>query len=468
MNGAPRTLLDRLWEQHRVKQLPGGEDLLHVDRFCLHDLTGIVAIPELMDHGRSPLAPGLNFAVTDHAVSSAPDRADRRDERYRKFVEGMREQARRAGLRHFDIGDAGQGIVHVIGPELGLTLPGATFLCTDSHTCTHGALGALAWGIGSTDAGHVLATQTIVQRKPRAMRLSVDGALPPGVTAKDLILAVIKRFGAGFGNGYAIEFAGPAIDASAVEERLTLCNMTVELGARIGFIAPDERVFSYLQGRPFAPAGESWDRALAHWRGLRSDDDAEFDREAAYDASSLKPQVSWGTSVDQSVDIDGIVPTPEGKDEERRAADEALDYMGLRPGDRLAGLRIGHAFIGSCTNGRLTDLKAAAAVIGGRRVAPHVRAWVVPGSTAVKRAAEAEGLDRIFREAGFEWRESACSLCSAVNGETVPPGERAISSTNRNFVGRQGPGARTHLASPATVAASAIEGRIADPRELAR
>jgi 3-isopropylmalate/(R)-2-methylmalate dehydratase large subunit len=469
MTQQPQTLLDKLWSQHVVKRLSAAEDLIHVDRFFLHDLSGLIAIPDLRQRGLTMLSPALNFAVTDHAVSTARGRENHVDAKSRRYVFEMRDLMREAGIRHFDIGDDDQGIVHVIGPELGLTLPGITFLCTDSHTCTHGALGALAWGVGQTDALHILATQTIVQAKPKAMRIRLDGALPRGVTAKDAILAVIGRYGAGAGVGYAVEFAGSAVQAMLIEERLTLCNMAAELGSRTGIIAPDDATADYLHGRPYAPSGALWDRAVASWRDLHSDDEATFDRDLSMDLSDLQPQVTWGTSVDQVQPIGGRVPDPAHAPEAkaRAAIDAALRYMDLQPHQLLQGLPIQHAFIGSCTNGRISDLKIAADIVRGRKVAAGVRAWVVPGSTSVKRIAERDGLDRVFKDAGFDWRESGCSLCSAVNGDIVAPGERSISTTNRNFVGRQGPGSRTHLASPAMVAASALTGTITDPRTLA-
>lgn len=462
----PATLLDKLWSQHVVRPLSAEEDLIHVDRFFLHDLSGVAVIPDLRRRGLTVLSPALNFAVTDHAVSTEAGREQHADTRNHRNVIEMRDLMREAGLRHFDIGDSEQGIVHVIAPELGLCLPGTTFLCTDSHTCTNGALGALAWGIGSTDAVHVLATQTIAQTKPRSLRVRLDGKLPRGVYAKDVILAVIGRFGAGTGAGYAVEFAGTAVNAMSIEERLTICNMSVELGSKTGIIAPDDVTFAYLYGRRFSPSGKLWDDALNIWRELKSDDEAIFNMDLQLDVSDLAPQVTWGTSVDQVLPINGCVPDPQsaGETKTRTAVAEALDYMGLEPHQPLEGLPVQHVFIGSCTNGRLSDLTIAAQFVWGRHVAPGVRAWVVPGSTQVKRAAERAGLDRIFLEAGFEWRESGCSMCSAVNGDAVPPGERSVSTTNRNYVGRQGPKSRTHLASPAVAAIAAVTGVLTDPR----
>lgn len=463
----PSTLLDKLWSQHVVRALSAEEDLIHVDRFFLHDLSGVIAVPDLRRRGLTMLSPFLNFAVTDHAVSTEAAREHHTDRRSQRYVIEMRALMREAGLRHFDIGDSEQGIVHVIAPELGLSLPGTTFLCTDSHTCTNGALGALAWGVGSTDAVHILATQTIAQVKPRPMRVRLDGTLRGGVYAKDVILAVIGRFGAGIGAGYAVEFAGTAAQAMSMEERLTLCNMSVEFGSKTGIIGPDDVTFEYLKGRPFAPSGKLWEHALCAWRGMKSDDDAIFDEELHLDVSGLAPQVTWGTSVDQVLPIDGRAPDPQsaGDNKTRTAIADALDYMGLRPHQPIEGLPVQHVFIGSCTNGRLSDLAVAAKLLRGHRIAPNVKAWVVPGSTQVKRAAEREGLDRIFLDAGFEWRESGCSMCSAVNGEIVPPGERSVSTTNRNYVGRQGPKSRTHLASPAVAAVAAVTGVLTDPRK---
>jgi 3-isopropylmalate/(R)-2-methylmalate dehydratase large subunit len=370
----------------------------------------------------------------------------------------------------FDIDEPGQGIVHVIGPELGLSLPGCLIVCGDSHTCTHGGLGALAFGIGSSELTHVLATQAIIQRRPKTMRVKFEGALPLGVTAKDLILALIGQIGAAGGTGFAVEYAGSAVRDLPVEGRLTICNLSIELGAKMGLIAPDENTFEYIRGRTYAPKGEMWDRAVAAWRQLPSDPDAVFDKEVIVDVGKIIPQVTWGISPEHVIGVDGRVPDPgEIADPAKRAAIEtALDYMGLKAGAPIMGTPVDWVFIGSCTNSRLSDLRAAAAVARGRKVAPGVRAWVVPGSETVKRDAVAEGLDKIFIEAGFEWREPGCSMCLAANGETVAPGQRSVSTSNRNFIGRQGPRARTHLASPATAAAAAISGTIADVRTMER
>ncbi len=470
-----RTAFDKIWSLHEVAVLPDGTSLLHVDRHLLHELTGLDALKQLEKRALPVHSPELSFATVDHVISTRADRdsSDARpgDEPWSAaMVEGMRERSRAHAIPIFDVRDRRQGIVHVVFPELGVSLPGALIVCSDSHTCTHGAFGAVAWGIGSSEGVHVLATQTIRQRRPRTMRVTVDGALAPGVTAKDLVLHVIGQLGASAGTGYAVEFAGPAIRALGMEQRMTVCNMAIELGAKIGFIAPDEVTFEYLRGRPFAPAGAAFDAAVAHWRSMTTDTDAVFDREERIDASAVRPQVTWGTSPEHTMAIDAAVPDPaaEADPKRRQTMQLALEYMGLAPGQRIVDAPVDRVFIGSCTNSRLSDLEAAAVVVRGRRVAPNVRAWVVPGSLTVKRAAEAAGLDAVFRAAGFEWRSPGCSMCVAVNGDIVAPGERCVSTSNRNFVGRQGPGARTHLASPAVAAASAIAGRIADPRDVTR
>jgi 3-isopropylmalate/(R)-2-methylmalate dehydratase large subunit len=407
--------------------------------------------------------PDLTFATPDHAISSAPGRTTDTNAAGGTLLREMRRRCAGAGIRVFDIGESGQGIVHVIGPELGITQPGMLIVCADSHTCTHGGLGALAWGIGASEATHVLATQTIRQQRPKSMRVRLEGSLARGATAKDMILFVIGALGVAAGRGHAVEWAGSAVRSLPVEARLTLCNMSIEMGAKIGTVAPDDTTYHYLAGRPMMPSGALFDDAVAAWRELPSDDDAVFDVERVLDVSDLGPMVTWGTLPEQVLPIDGgVVPDPasEADGERRRGMDAALQYMDLRPGDPIAGTPIDWVFIGSCANGRLSDLRAAADVARGQRVAAGVTAWVVPGSVDVKRAAEAEGLDRTFRDAGFEWREPGCSMCLAANGERVGPGQRSVSTTNRNFVGRQGPDARTHLASPAVAAASAIEGAI--------
>ncbi len=464
----PRTLFDKIWDAHVVAEMAPGVALLHVDRHFVHDLGGHAAFTELERQGLSVRNPEQVFAVPDHVISTAPGRTGGNAPWSQMHIDGLRRGCRKWGVRLFDVNDPQQGIVHVIGPEQGLTLPGILLLCADSHTCTHGAIGALAWGIGASEIVHVLATQTIVQRRPQRMRVWVDGTLGRGVEPKDLILSVIGVLGAGGGTGYAIEYAGPAIEAMEISGRLTLCNLSIEMGAKVGMIAPDERTFHYVAGRPFAPQGAMWDRALAHWRGLSSDAHAVFDRELRIDASCVAPQITWGTSPQDVMAIDARIPDPAQCSDpgQREAIASALAYMDLVPGRPIAGTRIDRVFIGSCTNSRFADLERAAAIVRGRRVASHVEAWVVPGSQAVKREAEAAGLDRVFRDAGFQWREPGCSLCVGANGEMVAPGQRCVSTSNRNFVGRQGPGARTHLASPAMAAAAAVAGSLTDVRAL--
>ncbi len=466
-----RTIFDKIWDSHRVETLGNGADLILIDRILLHERTGGTAIRRLLDRGHDVMAPEQAFAVMDHIVDTMPGRSD--DTRMptgKAFITTTRDAARAAGIRLFDLDDPLQGIVHVMSPELGIVLPGATLICPDSHTCSQGALGALAWGIGTTQAEHALATSTLAVRRPPQMRVTIDGELAPGVTAKDLALALLGKFGVGGGSGHVVEYTGSAVAALDIEARLTLCNMGTEFGAFTAIIAPDEKTIDYIKGRRFAPEGEDWDAAAAQWRELKSDEDAQYDIELRFDASDLVPLVSWGTSPQQVVPVDGAVPppgtAPEQGNEEGQA--RARAYMGVEAGTVLTDLTIDAAFIGSCTNSRISDLRRAARLLEGRHVAPGVKAICVPGSSSVKHAAEAEGLDRIFREAGFEWRESGCSMCFFAGGESFGPQERVVSSTNRNFESRQGPGTRTHIASPETVAASAIAGRIADPRKVAQ
>ena len=458
------TLLDKLWDRHVVDRLAPGVDLLNVDRHYLLEMRA-GAFGVLEARGLPVRDPGRTVGVVDHVISSAPGRAGGAPWTARHLT-AMREGCARHGVALLDVDHPDQGIAHVVGPELGLTHPGMLVVCPDSHTSTHGALGALAWGIGFSEVAHVLATSTIVQRRPRAMRIRFEGAPPPGITAKDLALAALAVVGAGGGVGHGIEFAGPAVRALGMEGRMTLCNMAVELGAKIGLVAPDETTFAWLRGRRHAPAPEWWDRAVADWQGLRSDGGVAFERDPAVPVAGLAPQITWGTSPEHVMAVDGRVPDPAAAPDATRATAwaAALDYMGLAAGERLLGRKVDQVFIGSCTNARLSDLREAAGALRGGRVAPGVTAWVVAGSQAVKRAAEAEGLDAVFRAAGFDWREPGCSLCVGANGETVPPGARCVSTSNRNFVGRQGPGARTHLASPATAARAALAGAIADPR----
>jgi 3-isopropylmalate/(R)-2-methylmalate dehydratase large subunit len=461
----PLTLFDKIWNAHAVRDLGNGVALVAIDRIFLHERTGSIALKSLRESGRPLADPSRVFCTMDHIVDTLPGRGD--DTRMpggRAFIVETREAAREAGIHLFDVRDPDQGIVHVISPELGIVLPGATVVCPDSHTCTQGAMGALAWGIGSTEAEHALATGTLRVARPKTMRVSFTGTLPAGVTAKDLSLALVSRHGSAGGNGYAVEYAGEAVFSLDVEARLTLCNMATEFSAMTGFIAPDDRTFAYLEGRRFAPQGPLWDRAVAAWRALHSDDDAAFDREIEIDAGGLEPMVTWGTSPQHATGVSGRVPDLADSGTSREAYERALAYMDLKPGVQLQSLAIGAAFIGSCTNSRISDLRRAAAVLRGRHVAPGVRAICVPGSMSVKRQAEAEGLDRVFREAGFEWRESGCSMCFYAGGESFGARERVISSTNRNFESRQGPETRTHIASPETVAASAVAGHIADAR----
>ncbi len=469
MEQTGRTLLAKIWDQHVIARMGDDTDLLHVDRHLLHDLGGSRGLLDLKSRDLSVHNPELTFATPDHAISTARGRAGT-IKIGQDLLAALRVETTASGIQMFDIDEPGQGIVHVIGPELGLSLPGALIVCGDSHTCTHGGLGALAFGIGSSELTHVLATQALIQRRPKTMRVKFEGKLPLGVTAKDMILALIGHVGAAGGTGYAVEYAGGAIRDLSIEGRLTICNLSIELGAKMGMVAPDEKTFEYVRGRPYAPQGEVWEQAIKAWRQLASDADAVFDREVVIDVTKINPQVTWGISPEHVIGVDGCIPDPQAvTDPERRAAlQTALDYMGLKAGAPIAGTPIDWVFIGSCTNSRLSDLRAAAEVARGRKVAPGVRAWIVPGSENVKRDAVAEGLDKIFTDAGFEWREPGCSMCLAANGETVAPGQRSVSTSNRNFIGRQGPRARTHLASPATAAAAAISGAIADVRNMER
>jgi 3-isopropylmalate/(R)-2-methylmalate dehydratase large subunit len=412
--------------------------------------------------------PELAFATPDHAVSTAPGRTGTTFEPGARLWAGLKQLSQVAGIRYFELGELGQGIVHVMAPELGLTLPGVSLICGDSHTCTNGGLGALAFGVGSSELTHALATQTLRQRKPKSMRVRFEGKPGKGVAPKDLILHLIGKIGAAAGTGYAVEYAGEAIRAMPVEGRMTMCNLSIELGAKIGFVAPDETTFRYVEGRRFAPKGQAFAQALSHWRSLNPDPDAEYDRDEIIRVEEVSPTITWGISPEHAIAIDQPVPDPAAAPDAARgkAWQEALDYMDVAPGKPIEGTKVDWVFIGSCTNSRLSDLREAASIARGHRVASGVTAWVVPGSERVKREAEAEGLDAVFKGAGFEWREPGCSMCVAANGERVPPGARCVSTSNRNFVGRQGPDARTHLASPAMAVAAAIAGAIADVRKL--
>lgn len=466
---APTSLFEKIWRAHVVREAAGDVAIIAVDRLLLHERTGGIALKSLRARGLPVAAPRQVFCTMDHVVDTLPGRTDRTlMPTGTAFITETRDQARAAGLTLFDLDDPRQGIVHVISPEQGLALPGTTLVCPDSHTCTQGALGALAWGIGSSEAEHVLATGVLRVSKPRSLRISIDGRLSAGVTAKDLALHILARRSSAGARGMVVEYGGETLRALDMEARLTLCNMSTELGAFGAVVAPDETTFAYLEGRPYAPAGELWDQALRHWCTLRSDDGASFDAEWGEDACAVAPMVTWGSSPQQGVAIDAAVPSYDqvAAWETRETYDRALDYMALSPGTRLDALPIDAAFIGSCTNARIEDLRRAAGLLVGRKIAAGVRAICVPGSTLVKRQAEAEGLDRIFLDAGFEWRESGCSMCFFAGGESFAPRQRVITSTNRNFEGRQGVGVRSHLASPETVAASAVAGRIADPRSL--
>jgi 3-isopropylmalate/(R)-2-methylmalate dehydratase large subunit len=464
----PRTLSEKVWERHVVHRADGEPDVLYIDLHLVHEVTSPQAFDGLRMHGRTVRRPDLTVATMDHNVPTTDIDRPIADPVSRKQVEVLAQNCADFGIRLYPMGDPGTGIVHVIGPEQGLTLPGMTIVCGDSHTSTHGAFGALAFGIGTSEVEHVLATQTLPQARPRTMAITVDGALSAGVTAKDLVLSVIGRLGTSGGIGSVIEYRGSAIRSLSMEGRMTVCNMSIEAGARAGMIAPDDTTYAYLEGRPFAPRGGAWEAALDDWRSLATDDAAVFDQELVFDAADLRPTVSWGTNPGQVVDIGGVVPDPEAFSDpaQREAATRALRYMGLAAGTPMRDVPVDTVFIGSCTNSRLEDLRAAADVLRGRRVRDGVRALVVPGSMRVKSEAEAEGLHKIFLDAGFEWREPGCSMCLAMNPDKLAPGERAASTSNRNFEGRQGKGGRTHLVSPGVAAATAVAGHFAAPEDL--
>ena len=461
----PETLFEKLWGAHVVRAF-GDRALIHIDRHLVHEGTSRNAFDGLRQRGRGVKNLALTFGVIDHDPSTLPGRTAQTYAPSRERIGAMQDNCRAFGLKLFDVDDPQQGIVHVIATELGIVLPGMTVACGDSHTATSGAVGAWGWGIGTTEVERVLATQTLLQSKPKTMRANFVGRIGAGVTAKDMILYLIGKYGVAIGTGYAVEYAGPAIRALPMEARFTVCNMSIEFGTRSGMIAPDDTTFDYLHGRPYGPQGAMWERAVAHWRTLPTADDATFDRELEVDCDQVTPQVTWGTSPQDVVGVGEAIPEPSRLPPERRsAAEKSLAYMELAPGMSLVGVPIDYAFIGSCTNSRLSDLKAAAAVVRGRKVPSSVTAIVVPGSTQVKKAAEAAGLDRIFIEAGFQWRESGCSMCQTLGGDFVPPGRRCISTSNRNFEDRQGAKSRTHLASPAMVAAAAVHGHIVDVRQ---
>ena len=461
-------MAEKVWERHVVHRAGGEPDLLYVDLHLVHEVTSPQAFDGLRLAGRDVRRPELTVATMDHNVPTIGLDQPLSDPISAKQMEALRRNAEEFGITLFPMGDAGQGIVHVIGPQMGLTQPGMVVVCGDSHTSTHGAFGALAFGIGTSEVEHVLATQTLPQAKPGTMAVTVEGQLPDGVTAKDIILGIIARIGTGGGVGHVIEYRGSAIQALSMEGRMTVCNMSIEGGARAGMIAPDETTFAFVEGRPHAPSGAEWESALEEWRSLPTDGGASFDREVTIDATQLKPHVSWGTNPGQTITIDDRVPSPDDFDEpvKRDAAERALAYMDLAPGTPIRDIRPDVIFLGSCTNGRMEDLRAAAEVIRGRAVADSVRAMVVPGSMLVKKQAEQEGLDEVFRSAGFEWREAGCSMCLGMNPDQLAPGQRSASTSNRNFEGRQGKGGRTHLVSPQVAAATAVAGHFATPADL--
>ena len=465
---APKTLFDKIWDAHVVHRQDDGTCLIYIDRHLVHEVTSPQAFEGLRNAGRPVRAPNRTLAVADHNVPTTDRSAGIADEESRIQVEALANNAAEFGVPYFAMEDIRQGIVHVIGPEQGFTQPGMTIVCGDSHTATHGAFGALAFGIGTSEVEHVLATQTLIQKPAKNMRITVDGDLAPGVTAKDIILAIIGKIVTAGGTGHVIEFAGSAIRGLSMEGRMTICNMAIEGGARAGMIAPDEKTFAYLQGRPMAPQGEMWDKAVSYWRSLPSDDGARYDTEVTLPASEIAPTVTWGTSPEDALAITESVPDPDKeKDDMKRAKIErAISYMGLTPGQKLTDVKIDTVFIGSCTNSRIEDLRAAAGIAEGRQVAAGIRAMVVPGSGLVKEQAEAEGLDKVFTAAGFEWREPGCSMCLAMNADKLAEGERCASTSNRNFEGRQGRGGRTHLVSPEMATAAALTGYLTDIREL--
>jgi 3-isopropylmalate/(R)-2-methylmalate dehydratase large subunit len=465
--GGMTTLFDKLWQAHVVREAQGEPTLLYIDLHLIHEVTSPQAFDGLRQAGRKVRRPDRTFGTVDHNVPTTDRTLPIADAIAAKQIETLRRNCDEFGIQLFDIHSPEQGIVHVIGPELGLTQPGMTIVCGDSHTSTHGAFGALAFGIGTSEVEHVLATQCLLQNKPLTMKVQVNGSLPEGVTAKDLALGIIGQIGTDGATGYVIEYAGEAVRALSMEGRMTLCNMSIEAGARAGMIAPDETTFAYLRDRRFAPAGDGWGKAVSYWRTFKTDDDAEFDRVVEIDASQLEPFVTWGTSPGMVVPVTSCVPDPAQARSaaDRQAAERALEYMALQPRTSIQDITIDRAFIGSCTNARLEDLRAAARVVKGYRINSSVSALVVPGSQAVKKAAEREGLDRIFHEAGFEWREAGCSMCLGMNADILQPGERCASTSNRNFEGRQGRGGRTHLVSPMMAAAAAIKGHFTDVRK---
>ncbi|MBO1325921.1 3-isopropylmalate dehydratase large subunit [Acetobacter sp. TBRC 12305] len=466
---APRTLFDKIWDDHVVETLPDGTSILYIDRHLLHEVTSPQAFEGLRLAGRRLRHPDKTIAVVDHNVPTSDRTQPIEEPESRNQIETLERNVKEFGVPYFPLLSANQGIVHVVGPEQGISLPGMTIVCGDSHTSTHGALGSLAFGIGTSEVEHVMATQTILQRPAKNMRVTVEGTPGPGVTAKDIMLAIIGHIGTAGGTGHVIEFAGSAIRGLDMAGRMTICNMSIEAGARAGLVAPDETTFEYVRGRPFAPKGEDFEKAVAWWKTLATDEGAHFDKEVTLRAEDISPTLTWGTSPETVLPITGTVPDPAAQTDEaaRAQMQRMLDYMGLQAGQPIAGTPVDVVFIGSCTNSRIEDLRAAAAVAAGRHVAEGVRAMIVPGSGNVKRQAEEEGLDRIFLDAGFEWREAGCSMCLGMNPDKLTPGQRCASTSNRNFEGRQGPGGRTHLLSPAMAAAAAVTGCLTDVRELA-
>ena len=465
----PRTLFDKIFDAHLVHAAEDGTCTLYIDRHLVHEVTSPQAFEGLRLAGRPVRRPDATLAVADHNVPTTSDRLQGiKDETSRIQVQTLEDNCAQFGITYFKMDDARQGVVHIVGPEQGFTLPGNTIVCGDSHTSTHGAFGALAFGIGTSEVEHVLATQTLIQKRAKNMRITVNGALKPGITAKDIVLAIIGKIGTAGGTGYVMEYAGEAIRSLSMEGRMTVCNMSIEAGARAGLIAPDDTTFAYLKGRPMAPKGEAWEKAVAYWKTLPTDTGAKFDVEITLDASEIAPQITWGTSPQDVLPITGSVPTLEAFPEGQRATvARSLDYMGLTPGTKFTDIPVDKIFIGSCTNGRIEDFREVAKVVKGRKIAPNIKlAMIVPGSGLVKQQAEAEGLHEIFLAAGFEWREAGCSMCLAMNNDKLEPGERCAATSNRNFEGRQGRGGRTHLMSPAMAAAAAIQGKLADVREL--
>jgi 3-isopropylmalate/(R)-2-methylmalate dehydratase large subunit len=467
-NGTPKTLSEKLWDRHLVHAAPGEHDLLYIDMHLVHEVTSPQAFDGLRMADRPVRRPDLTIATADHNVPTIQIERPIEDPISATQLAALDTNCGAFGIRLYPLADPGQGIVHVIGPEQGLTLPGMSIVCGDSHTSTHGAFGALAFGIGTSEVEHVLATQTLPQVRPKTMAMTVDGELQPGVTAKDVILAIIGKIGTGGGIGHIIEYRGSTIRSLSMEGRMTICNMSIEAGAKAGMIAPDDTTFAYVEGRPHAPKGMLWERALEDWKTLPTDDGAVFDREVFLDGAAIRPHVSWGTNPGQVIPIDADVPHPDAFEDPgaREVATRALRYMGLEPGTPMREIPVDTVFIGSCTNSRIEDLRLAATVVAGRKVQPNVRAMVVPGSMRVRAQAESEGLDVIFKDAGFEWRAAGCSMCLGMNPDKLRPGERCASTSNRNFEGRQGPGGRTHLVSPAVAAATAIAGTFATPSEL--